>query len=105
MSTMTLILGMLAATFVPRLVPFLLPAAGNPPAWLAHALGYVPAAALAALVVPGGFTAAGGNVGSSVAALAVAAALSFRRVNIGITLAAAVGVAALGIVLAGTGAG
>jgi branched-subunit amino acid transport protein len=89
-----LILGMLAATFVPRLIPFLLPAARTPPAWLAHALAYVPAAALAALIVPGGVTAAGGNVAASVAALAVAAALSVRRVNVGITLAAAVGVAA-----------
>jgi len=33
MSTMTLILGMLAATFVPRLVPFLLPAARTPCRW------------------------------------------------------------------------
>jgi branched-subunit amino acid transport protein len=98
MSTLWVIFGMLAATFLPRLVPFLLPAARRPPAWLAHALGYVPAAALAALLVPGGFTAAGGSVGASVAALAVAAALSLRRINIGVTLAAAVGAAALVLV-------
>lgn len=103
MSTVAVILGMLAATFIPRLVPFLLPAARTPPAWLGHALGYVPAAALAALLVPGGFTAAGGNVAASVVALAVAAALSVRRTNIGLTLAAAVGAAALILVAAPAG--
>ncbi|MFP3960251.1 MAG: AzlD domain-containing protein, partial [Spirochaetaceae bacterium] len=92
MNEIPIILGMLAVTFIPRVVPFVLPAVRRPPPWLARILDYVPAAALAALIVPGGFTAAGGHALPSVAALLVAAGLSLLRLNAGVTLAAAVGV-------------
>lgn len=94
MTTFGVILGMLAVTFLPRLVPFLLPAARRPPRQLAHILAYVPPAALAALIVPGGFTAAGGNIPASLTALAVAALLSHLRANIAVILLASVAAAA-----------
>jgi branched-subunit amino acid transport protein len=94
MTTFGVILGMLAVTFVPRLVPFLLPAARRPPRRLAHILAYVPPAALAALIVPGGFTAAGGSVPASLSALAVAAILAHLRAHVAVILLASVAAAA-----------
>lgn len=99
MSTIAVILGMGVVTFIPRLIPFLLPAARRPPRALARILAYVPPAALAALIVPGGFTAAGGNVGASLTALAVAAVLTRLGAHVGVTLLAAVGGAAAVIAL------
>jgi branched-subunit amino acid transport protein len=94
MSTIAIIVGMGVVTFLPRLVPFLLPAARRPPRALARILAYVPPAALAALIVPGGFTAAGGNTAASLLALAVAATLARLGAHIGVTLLGAVAAAA-----------
>lgn len=101
MSIEAVIVGMLIVTFVPRLVPFLITAARTPPAWLANVLAYVPPAALAALIVPGGLTAAAGSVTASLSALVVAAILTLWRGNITLTLTVSVGVAAVLLALVG----
>jgi branched-subunit amino acid transport protein len=51
-STLGLILAAMAATFIPRFLPFLLTKARFP-AWLERYLRLVPAAALGALILPG----------------------------------------------------
>lgn len=56
-SKLMLILGMMAATYIPRLVPFFMVSAENLPYTVRRFLQFIPYTALGALIVPGVFTA------------------------------------------------
>ena len=93
-----LILGMLAVTYLPRLLPFVALDFDRRPPRAIRLLRSVPAAALGALLVPGIGTAIDGSVAASLAgaAAAVVAAALTRRVVV--TLVAAV-LASLAVLL------
>lgn len=88
------ILGMAAVTYVPRLVPLLLPPDRAYPAPVRRFLTYLPFAILGALIMPGALHATGDTL-SSAAGLAVAVLLAWRRANLLIIVLGAVGAASV----------
>ncbi|WP_050356294.1 AzlD domain-containing protein [Gottschalkia purinilytica] len=56
-NTKIIIIGMIIATGIPRLSPFLFKTKGNMPDWVNRFLNFVPFAAIGALTIPGAFTA------------------------------------------------
>ena len=96
------ILGMAAATAVPRVLPALLPAGWRPGRRLQAFLDAVPFAALGALIVPGVFQIEGGvTAGLAVAGAAAAAALARAPLAITVVIGIAVAWAMAGGVVGG----
>lgn len=50
---LTIILGMMAVTYIPRLLPFLFVSSSNKAGWFNRFLRYIPYTALGALIIPG----------------------------------------------------
>ena len=70
------IAGMVAVTYIPRLLPFVLKGKRELPAWQRRALSLVPFAAIGALIIPDGVTAVHGDVTLSLIGLGAAALTS-----------------------------
>lgn len=93
-----LIAGMALVTFIPRLIPMLLPERFSFPGWLNSWLHYVPYAALGALIFPGILSSVDpqqpwlGVLGGAAAVL-----LSLAGQNILVVLAGAIAAVMLGI--------
>ena len=75
-SVVWVIAGMVAVTYVPRLLPFVMKGRRGLTPWQQRALRLVPFAAIGALILPDGLTAVDGDILLSVLGLAVAAAAS-----------------------------
>lgn len=78
----TIILLMLAVTYIPRLAPFYLVSNDSIPPVLKRFLSFIPYAALGALILPGSINAVSGRPEISVPALLVAAFVAWFNSNI-----------------------
>lgn len=76
MELVTVIVGMTAVTYLPRLLPLLATGRRRLSGWERRALRLVPVTAVGALIVPQGFTAVYGDVALSSVGLVAAAALT-----------------------------
>ncbi len=74
-----LILGMMVATYLPRLIPFLLMGNKKIPAKIEEFLSYIPYAALGALIIPGFATAIPGHFTASLIGILVALVIGFYK--------------------------
>lgn len=72
-----LIVGMMLVTYLPRLLPLVALSRRPLPRPLPRFLGYIPFAALGALIIRGAAESAGAMLPATIAAIAVAAVLSF----------------------------
>lgn len=52
-----IIIGMMGVTYIPRLLPFVMVSKKDMPLFLKRFLGFIPATALGAMIIPGVFTA------------------------------------------------
>lgn len=94
-----LILGMLAVTYVSRLLPFVLIRAEKiPPRWR-EVLAHIPHAALGALLVPGFLNGVERNMPASIAGMLAACVVLLLKPNILFAMVAAVATAYIFIVL------
>ncbi len=85
-----LILGMVAVTYLPRLLPFVLLRADKLSSRWRELLGYIPHAALGALLIPGCLGGVAGNPLASVAGMLAAALVLWFRPSILLAMMAAV---------------
>lgn len=94
------ILGMMAVTYVPRLLPLVLRGRASPPAWVQRTLRLLPFTAIGALLIPNGLTAVDGNILLSAIGLLVAAVATWlARQPFVAVVAAVLAVAAARLVL------
>lgn len=77
MSTVLIIAGMVAVTYVPRLLPFVLKREGEPPDWLKRTLQLLPFTAIGALIIPGVFTSVSGGLPAAAAGIVAAAVITW----------------------------
>lgn len=71
------VLGMTAVTYIPRLLPLVLRARGEPPEWMKRTLQLLPFTAIGALIIPDAFTSVPGGAAVAVGGLAVAAVITW----------------------------
>lgn len=88
-----IILGMLAATYIPRLIPFLVISRINIPRRVDAFLKCIPAAAIGALIIPGVFSAIPGMPHAALAGIAFALLFGLLRGGIIIPVLGSVAVA------------
>ena len=81
-------------TYLPRLLPLVALKDRKPGGFVGRVLEYIPAAALSALIFPGGLTATG-SVAGSLVAIAVAALLALRRCSLIVVVLGSVAAAVL----------
>ena len=86
MNILLVIIGMMAVTYLPRLIPFLAFSQGKLPESVRVFLSYIPYAALGALIVPGGFTAIPNMPAASSIALLATVIFSVFNKNIIVTV-------------------
>ncbi|SHI40994.1 Branched-chain amino acid transport protein (AzlD) [Dethiosulfatibacter aminovorans DSM 17477] len=87
---MFIILGMMIATYLPRLVPFMLISGKPLPLKVKRFLEYVPYTALGALIIPGALGAVPERPVASVLGLGFAVAYSYLRGGIIVTVAGSI---------------
>lgn len=90
-----LILGMMLATYLPRLLPLAALSRRPLPRSLRRFLGYIPYAALGALILRGAADSAGALLPATLAGIAVAALAAFRGGGLVSSVAAAIAAAYL----------
>jgi branched-subunit amino acid transport protein len=90
-----LIAGMMLVTYLPRLLPLATLSKRPLPRLLRRFLGYIPYAALGALIIRGVAESAGGMLPATLAGITVAAAFSFRGGGLVTSVVAAIAVAYL----------
>ncbi|WCK55808.1 AzlD domain-containing protein [Aneurinibacillus sp. Ricciae_BoGa-3] len=83
MSMVFLVLGMAAVTYIPRMLPMVLLQDIQMPPFLNRFLGFIPFAALGALIFPGIIYSTGdGDYGPAIAGMSVSVIVAFFRVNV-----------------------
>lgn len=90
-STWLMIGGMALVTYLPRLLPFLMVSGKKLPRKFELFLGYIPYAALGALIIPGFLTAIPGHSLVAAAGLLAALLLSFVKEGVVVPVIGAIG--------------
>ena len=93
MSHLLLILGMIAVTYIPRLLPMVWLRGNELPPWLARFLSVLPACALGALLIPSALTSVPGRPEIGIAVIVVAGAAGLLRAGMLFGVIAGVAVA------------
>lgn len=78
-NVMWIVIGMMAVTFIPRLLPFVLISDQGLPKKVTQFLEYVPYAALGALIIPGAISAIPDAPIAAAAGLVFAAVYSYKK--------------------------
>lgn len=89
------IVGMTLVTYVPRLLPLVLRARGEPPAWMKRTLQLLPYTAIGALLIPDAFGSAG-TVWAALCGLLAAALVTWLTRQPFLAVLAAIAAVALG---------
>jgi len=72
-----IIAGMVAVTYIPRLLPFVLRREGDPPNWMKRTIQLLPYTAIGALLIPDVFSSVRGGIPAAVAGVVAAALLTW----------------------------